>query len=156
VGKRLWLITTLLLMISFLMVGCARHPEGLKNPKELTDIEKNRVIEIALHTPEATEWLKKESKYRTTLAWVSIVWWRGEASEIRYLPFEKPETDPNYQLVPQEAAWYPGVVIHFGEPSQFVIQVAVDLAKGKAVDVMSSPDLSSPERFPTPPPKTGN
>ena len=72
-GKRLWFVVSLLGVVAFLLGGCAGHPEGLKNPRELTDSEKDRVIEIALNTPEALRQLEKESTYRASLLWVAIV-----------------------------------------------------------------------------------
>ncbi len=46
--------------MGLLVSGCAGHPEGLKNPRELTDTEKDRVVEIALNTPEALRQLETE------------------------------------------------------------------------------------------------
>ena len=35
------------------------------------------------------------------------------------------ETDPNFELVPESAAFYPAVAIRFGEPEQWIVMVAV-------------------------------
>src|SRR3990170_8466 len=151
--SRLILTISFLVLISLVMVaGCAKPPPGSQSPTELSDREKARVVEIALNTPEVQEQLKKEPKYKIDLQWVAIVWRGSEASELRYFEFDNVQNNPNYHLVSSSAVWYPGAVIHFGEPSKWVVQVAVSLEAGKAVNVLSSPDLSSPDRFPTPPP----
>lgn len=54
------LISSLLVIPVLLVSGCAGHPEGLKKPRELTDIEKDRVVEIGLNTPEALRQLDTE------------------------------------------------------------------------------------------------
>lgn len=142
----------ILAVLSIAAFGCSARPAGMESPAALSEAEKNKVIEIALDTPEAQQHLEEESSYTTDLVWVAIVWRGGEAAEIRYLPFENPQSDPNYRLVPEEAVWYPGATIRFGQPSSRVVQAAVDLETDQPVNVMSSPDLSSPDRFPTSPP----
>ncbi len=143
------LLVCLLVVMVTVVAGCAKPPLlGLKSPTELSKSDIQKVVEIALLTPEVQEELKKEPVYKADLQWVAIVWRGSEASELRYFEFNNVQNNPNYQLVSELAQWYPGVVIHFGEPSKWVIQVAVSLEAGKAVNVLSSPDLSSPGRFP--------
>ena len=73
-GTGLWLAASLLVAVALLMAGCAGHPEGMKTLRWLTDNEKDRVIEIALNTPEALRYLENESKYEIEVRWVALGW----------------------------------------------------------------------------------
>jgi len=88
--KRLWLVASLLVILSLLIGGCAQpapnpqpapvsgvlpaeHPTDFpENLRWLTDEEKERAIEIALNTPKAQECLEKESEYTTRLNWAAL------------------------------------------------------------------------------------
>jgi len=138
-----------LLVMALLMSGCG-HSKGMNSPQELTGEEKARVVEIALNTPQASEWLEAEGEYEiASLGWYAIddgTWWCFD--------YEGVETDPNRQLIPESARWYPGVTIRVGEVTITQMQIAVDLEIGKAVLVEGPyPSLSSPDRFPKPAPK---
>lgn len=138
-----------LLVVALLMSGCG-HSKGMNSPQELTEEEKVRVVEIALNTPQVSEWLEAEGEYEiTSLGWYAIddgTWWCFD--------YDGVETDPNRQLVPESARWYPGVTIRVGEVTITQMQIAVDLEIGKAVLVEGPyPSLSSPDRFPKPAPK---
>jgi len=147
--NRLWLAASLLLIVTLILSGCA-HSEGMTSPRELTEKERAEVVEIALNAPQASEWLEGESEYQIAgLSWYAIddgEWW--------CLEYEGVETDPNRQLIPESARWYPGVTIRAGEETITQMQIAVDLETGKAVLVEGPyPSLSSPDRFPKPAPK---
>jgi len=140
------LLTPSLLVILILLVsGCAGHPEGLKKPRELTDVEKDRVVEIAFNTPEALRQLEAENKYKTTeVDWLAIVWSDSEWSSYLHIDSEW-ETDPNLELVPESALFYPVVSIRFGESEQWLVTVAVDLDTEKVALVQQSPAKKGPQ-----------
>lgn len=150
--KGLWLATSSLIATALLLGGCAGDPKGMKSPRELTEDEKDRVMEIALNTPEASKWRERESKYKTGLRWIAVVWENSEASEWLSLDYEW-EADENYQFIPESAAIYPEVRIWFGEPTQWIVQVAVDLDTGKVALVEEYPARGSPTPEPPVRPK---
>jgi len=142
--KGLWAIATLLVILVPLVSGCAGHPKGWKSPRELTDIEKDRVVEIALNTPEALRQLETENKHKTTeVDWLAIVWDNSRWSAYWHIRSEW-ETDPNYELVSEAAVFYPAVTIRFGEPEEWLVTVAVDLGTEKAVLVQEYPARKGP------------
>jgi hypothetical protein len=53
-------------------------PEGIKGweqPRSLTENEKAKVIEIALNSPRASEWLQGRTDYRAgSVDWYAIIW----------------------------------------------------------------------------------
>jgi hypothetical protein len=121
----------------------------MKNPRLLTDDEKEKVLEIALKTPEALAQLEKLSHYDAKLNWNAIVWRDSEISEWRSLDYDW-ETDPNTSLVTAGSEYYAAVVINFGQPPQWQVYVAVNPDTGKAVTVMENPFRTGP----TPPKST--
>jgi len=127
----------------FLVAGCAGHPEGMKSPRELTDSEKDRVIEMALNTREASEWLKKENIYKTELEWIATVWENSEISGFWQIAYDW-EADANLKNVPESAIFYPGVLIRFGEPELWQVMAAVDLKTEKVVLVQQNPFRTGP------------
>jgi len=187
--KGLWFVVCLLVIITLLTCSCGRQPseyptqqptelpteqlttepsqksneppEGMESPRELTESEKAKVIEIALNDPKVSEWLEKESKYKIRISsWHAIVWvWEisGDGySEWRTFPYYDVETNPDYELVPESARWYPGLTITVGEWIIMGLQLVVDL-EGETV-IMSfgpCPSLSSPGRFQKKEPRVG-
>jgi len=168
--KTLWLVASLL-VATLLVGGCAIQPtrppeeeeapdiiegpgwfpENDQNFRQLTDSEKDKVIEIALSTPEVLKWLGKESKYKIRLAWAAIVWENSGYSVWQSLDYEVVDSGiPAY--VSKESNFYPEVVIHFGEPEQWVFQVDIDLETEKVVLVQEYPT----RREPIITPKDGN
>ena len=144
VKKRLWLVASLLVIVALLVGGCAGHPEGMKSPRRLTDNEEDKVVEIALNTPEALRQLETENKYKTEeVDWLAIVWDNSRWSAYWHIRSEW-ETDPNLELVPESAVFYPAVTIRFGEPEQWTVTVAVDLDTEKAVLVQEHPARKGP------------
>jgi CBS domain-containing protein len=145
-----WLFVAVsLLVVALLMGGCGQST-GVKSPRELTEEERARVVEIALNTPQVSGWLEDEGEYQIAgLDWYAIddgTWWCFE--------YEGIETDPNRQFVPESARWYPGVTIAVGEEWITQAQVAVDLETERAVLVEGPyPSLSSPGRFLKPAPE---
>jgi len=144
VREKTWLVVSLLVIVALLVGGCAGHPEGLKNPRELTNSEKDKIVEIALNTPEALRQLETENKYKITdVDWLAIVWDNSQWSSYLHIDSEW-ETDPNLKLVPESAAFYPVVSIRFGEPEQWLVAVAVDLDTEKVALVQEYPARKGP------------
>jgi len=114
----------------------ADNPESLRL---LTDEEKDRVVEMALDTTEASAWREKEPEYRAELIWYTLQ--DPAAKDSRMLSFGYYQA--LYELyselywrpgsLSKTAVWYPGVRIGFGKPQQFVIEVTVDLETGEAM-----------------------
>ena len=135
----------------------------MKSLRWLTDAEKDRVIEIALNTPEALKQLEKDSHYETRLSWIAIVWRNSEYSEYRGLDYEWVEEEilppppdnlpPGVVLstVPESAEFYSRVVINFGEPPQWQVMAAINPDTGKVALVEENPFRRGPT-----PPKEGN
>ena len=120
------------------MEGPRWFPESDKNFRRLTESEKGRVIEIALNTPEALKWREKESKYRTKVAWAAIIWENSRYSVWRSLDYGVVESGiPAH--VSKESSFYPEVVIHFGEPAQWVFQVDIDLETERVLNIEEYP-----------------
>ena len=161
--SRLWLAVILLVVAVLLAGGCAVQParspeeevepvitegsrwfpESDKNFRQLTESEKGKVIEIALNTPQALKWLKKESQYETRLGWMAIRWENSKYAEWWALDYEVVESGVPAFVSPL-AVFYPEVLIHFGEPKQWVVQVAVDLETGEVALVEEYPFRTGP------------
>ena len=129
--------------MALIMSSCT----GMGSPRELTDDEKERVIEIALNTSRASEWLEGESEYRIQeLNWYAIqgrgTWWGFE--------YDSVQTDPHRQLIPESVRWYPGVTIAAGG---MAMKIAVDLRSKRGV-MMHGPYSPSnlPDRYREPKP----
>jgi len=182
----LWWVISMLFVLAIVTVGCsepgaapqpapvsgilpAEHPTDFpENLRWLTEDEKARLMEMALATPAALEWRRKESQYTASISWIALTpSSSGEGySGYRIFEYEIVETGiPRGEVdvtppgsaekivsvgVPEEAEIYPCVHIHFGEPSVFTVMVAVDLEAGKAVYV----DYYPQRRGPVPPTKT--
>jgi hypothetical protein len=111
------------------------------NLEWLTAGEEARVIEIALGTPEATEWLEKGSVCTTRLVWVGT-WGEGSYGSLEYDVVELGV--PSLSWV-ESAVFHPGVVIHFGDPEEWVVMVGVDLTTEEVVVVDSNPVKGGPD-----------
>ena len=111
-----------LLVMALLMSSCGQTT-GIKSPRELTEEEKVRVVEIALNTPQVSEWLDKEPEYRVVRFDWYAVWDSGWAmlNDIR------PAT------IPESAAVYPGVTLANGEEVTTQMLVVVGLETEKPV-----------------------
>ena len=154
----------LIMAIVALIAGCSHDPrtiridnvgtKGFDSPQELTDSQKQRIVEIILNSPEAREQPTTESIYRTWLMWTAIVWDNSHYSYMSSFDLEDVEADPEYQTVPESAGWYPGATLYFGDPqaptAEWLIQAHVDLDADKVVYINSSPYSAAP--FTPPPP----
>ena len=121
-------------------------PDALK---WLTGSEKSKVIEIALNTPEVLEWLQKESIYRIQINWIAMYPDPSDGGYYSYRRFEYETVETGIPIYPpgrivlhgdQKAAEIrPNVRISFGEPLEWIIDVAVDLDKEEAVYIDTYP-----------------
>jgi len=155
-------VAVIVAMVS-LFASCQHHPrsiridhvgaEGFDSPQELTDSQKERIVELILNTTEARE--PTQPVYRTWLMWTAIVWDDSYYSYKDSFDLEEVESDPGYQRVPESARWYPGATLYFGDPqaptAEWLIQAHVDLEAGKVVYISSRPYSAAP----LPPPEPG-
>ena len=142
--KSKWLTgIALLSLISLLFIGCASHPKGLDNPRQLTDAEKNRVIEIAFTAPEVQKQLATSAHYTAEIDWLAVTWNGSEWSAYYHIDSEW-ETDLNLKNVPDSAVFYPYVLLRFMEPANWQIATAVDLDKEKVVLIHEYPAGKGP------------
>jgi len=171
--KRLMVAASLLVAVALLVSGCAgqpaeqpteqssEHPEGMKSLRWLTDTEKDKVIEIALNTPQALKQLEKYSQYNTSLSWIAILWDSAEYEYSEYWGFEyevvrtgiprgfsqiiTPDGEKIVGFrVPEEAEIYSRVTINFGEPPRWQVSVAVNPDTGKVALVEENPFRTGP------------
>jgi len=108
---------------------------GWQQPKALTEDEKARVVQIAVNSPEASDWLQGRTDYRVSpINWYAIVWQDGKPGEWSALEYQIVEDGiPSY--VSPYSLWYPGVTIAVGQGTIIQMQIAVDLDHGKTVMV---------------------
>jgi hypothetical protein len=137
------LITGLLVTALLLTPGCAGHPAGWTNPRELSDIEKERVTDAALDTPEIRAQLEKNPIYKTSLEWIAIVWNGSRSAEQRILDYDW-GNDPNFALVTKSSVYYALVLFNFGEPPNWQVYIAVNPDTGTAFMVMENPFRTGP------------
>jgi sugar lactone lactonase YvrE len=134
--------------------------EGWEQPRLLTEDEKAEVIEIALNSPRASEWLQGRTDYRVgSVEWYAIIWNSdGEAGTMWSLEYDRVANEGVPDFVSPYAFWYPGVTIAVGEGIIYQMQIAVDMDAEKTAMVMGPyPSLSSPDRFKNVlPPTTGS
>lgn len=161
--KAFWLLVILMALVSLVVGGCrqdgsnsktdyetasAEHPKGMESPRLLTEEEKEKVIEIALKTPEALKQMEKFDSYDVTLKWIAIVWENSELSEWSAINYDW-KNDPNFGRISGVVEFYTEVLINFGEPHAWQVYVAVNPDTGKAVFVQENPFRTGPT-----PPKT--
>ena len=149
VRNRLWLAASLLVILALLVGGCAGQPKSIK---PLTDNEKNRLIEIALNTPEASAWLEKESTYKADVRWIAIRWENSKAVGWAVLDYEDIADGTPPQFVWESATIYPRVLIRFGEPERTHVMVAIDRDTEQVVLVERLPVKGGPSLKPPPTP----
>ncbi len=159
-------IGSVALMVAMVAIagGCTHNPrtiridhvgaEGLDSPQELTDSQKQRIVEIILSTPEAKEQPPTESTYMTRLTWAAIVWDNSHYSYMYSVGLEDVEAGLDYEAVPESAAWYPGATLYYGNPqaptAEWLIQAYVDLDADKVVYINSLPYSAAPLPPPAP------
>ncbi|MHA2067627.1 MAG: hypothetical protein ACXABY_24960 [Candidatus Thorarchaeota archaeon] len=89
--------------------------------------------------------LETNKQYKMSeVDWIAIVWDNSQWSAYWRM---RPEwqTDPNYNLVPESALFYPGVTVVLGDPEDWQITVAVDLDMEKSVFVQEYPAQKGPQ-----------
>lgn len=121
---------------------------GWQQPRALTEEEKARVVQIAVNSPDASNWLQGRRDYRVSpVDWYAIEWHDGKFGG--WVMLEYPiEYDEIPCWVSQYAYWYPGVTIAVGQGTIIQMQIVIELDAGKTVIVEGPyPSLSSPDRF---------
>ena len=131
----LWsaLIVVLAATVVSIFVVYIYHPKGMESLRWLTDEEKDKVIEIALNTPEAIEMSEEYGVNKTGISWVGIVWLGNHASELWGLDYEMVTKIPDN--VPETAEFYSQVEIYFGEPERVLMRVAINPDTGKVAHI---------------------
>jgi len=133
VRRILWLVVILLLVAVLFTAGCAGHPRGMKSLRWLTNAEKEKVIEIALGTPEAMQAKEEHGIYQVNLSWVDINWIFSHASELYGLDYEMVDKIPD--KIPESAEFYSPVELYFGDPPRVLWRIAVNPDTGEVVHV---------------------
>jgi hypothetical protein len=162
IKKGLSLAIGLVAMAALLVTGCAGHVRGMKDVRWLTDAEKEKMVEIALATPQATERLAQYGPaYKADLSWVTIVWEDdGQYSEWRNYEYDivatglprgeqvitVPGSSEQMRMmgVPESAEIYSWVVINFGEPPEWQVYVAVNPDTGRVALFEENPYRMEP------------
>ncbi len=116
----------------------------MKSLRWLTDAEKDRVIEIALNTPEALQAREAYGPYKTSLGWVAIDW-RDHVGDHFGLDYDYEQAEEWIsEHVPESAEFYSRVVINFGEPPQWQVMAAINPDTGKVALVEDYPFRTGP------------
>jgi hypothetical protein len=110
--------------------------------RPLTEEEKDKAVQIALSTQEASYWLQQGFRYTTSIGWVGIVWANSRVSEVAAFDYNAIEKGIP-PTIPQSAVVYPWIHLYFGEPPKIDIMAAVDLSTDKVVHSLSF-SLKSP------------
>jgi hypothetical protein len=157
-------IGALILAMVALIAGCHHDPrsiridnagaEGFDSPQELTDSQKQRIVEIILESPEAKEKPPTESIYHISMFWTAFIWDDSGYSYMSSVNFENWEDDPGYKAIPESARWYPGANLYYGDPqaptAEWMIEAKVDLNAEKIVYINSMPYHAAPLIPPAP------
>jgi hypothetical protein len=123
-------------------------PPGIsivQTPQPLTEAEKARVIQIAVNSPEAQQWLKGRTDYRIigSVDWYAISFENDKPGSWSII-------GPGYTgagLTPPILC-FPGATVAMGEDYITQMQITVDLVSEKAVMADGPyPSMSSPGRI---------
>ena len=109
--------------------GCSGHPEGMKEFRKLTEEEKERLVEIALDTPEAKQSHEKYDEYAVAMFW-GYLNWRLKDGEYQAGGSQLVQ-DTGYDENPfsendRDGELYYFVSLYFGEPSKEMVTVAIN------------------------------
>ena len=109
-----------------------------ENLKWLAESEKQKAIDIALNTPEAREKADAGSEVITELGWILV--YSGDDEN----QYDIVETGiPEYPFYKRSETGipdlYPDVLLRFGEPSNRIIDVAINLVEEKVAYIHSYP-----------------
>ena len=135
--NRLWVVTSLLVIVALLVGGCAS-----KGIKPLTDEEKSTMIEVALAHPEVSKWLETADVYSTEVGWSAVGWNDSRATGWAHLEYEEIADGnlPSDRTFPSEStSIHPDVHIRVGEPAGKHIHVAFDRETREVVAVQLMP-----------------
>lgn len=73
--------------------------EGFDSPRELTDVQKQRAVEIILNAPETREQPPTQSIYMTRLTWAAIAWDNSHYSYMYTVGLEDVEAGLEYEEI---------------------------------------------------------
>ena len=114
-------------------------PAGpMQSPRELTEEEKDLVINTALDSPEVMAFLEEGGSFKTEPKWIARLDEESGASVSWQIDYDW-QADNRYKNVPEAAIWYPAVLIRFGEPAQQQMLVAIDLDTERVVQTHKTP-----------------
>jgi hypothetical protein len=124
-------IFTILLVCGLLICvsGCNRHPEGMKEYRRLTEEEKDRMVEIALDTPEAKTALDTFNTYSVTFGWGYVQWLKHKGEDRVTPPNVIIDEGQEENPVPEserEGELFSEVMLYFGDPSKEMVSVAIN------------------------------
>lgn len=144
--RTLWLVISLLVVVTLLVDGCAS-----KAIKPLTDDEKNEMVEMALAHPEVSKWLDEADVYSTEVGWVVIAWEDSRAVGWYRMDYEdikdgEPPSDIAY--VTDDVTINLQLYIRVGEPTRLFISVIFNQDKKEVLAVELQP--GRPTAGPTP------
>jgi hypothetical protein len=141
----------------------AEHPTDFpESLRWLTEEEQARMTEIALSTPAALEWLQKESQYQVSIGWIALNPSHSGEGYSGYRRFEYDIVEEGIPRgtvditppgsaekivsvgVPEDAEIYPEITILFGEPAEWVVSAAIDLATERVVYSENYPARKGP------------
>lgn len=120
-----------------IMDSSSGHPKGMESLRWLTDAEKDRVIEIALNTPEALALLETETYYEASVRWVAINWLNDHAAALWELDYEEadggvPEGVPeSWELYSQVEIYIAGATYY----PMYLLRVAINPDTGEVAHV---------------------
>jgi len=125
-------------LLTLPLVGCGG------SEYRLSKSEKQKVVKIALNTPEVSERLEEEGQYVVRFMWMAVVWRDSEPSEVQFFYCDELEKRPG--SVSESAVFYPGVIIYIaGQPGSLIVAVSLDTEQTvhvKHLSVYESPQFS--------------
>lgn len=127
--ERLSTIVISIIAVILLMSGCGGPPTGMNEFRQLTENEKDRLVEIALDTEDAKRSLERHDTYVVLFGWAEITWQKPEGE---YIPREihithEDDLDENQaQNLGKKSELYADVTFYFGEPSRVRLDVIIN------------------------------
>jgi len=155
-GKTAWLAAGLIMIIGLLAGGCAPSAEATAPTEEpryfpeglrwLTEEEQSNLLETALATAATQELLETGLEYQTGIRWLALTPNPEGEGYAGYSGFEYEIVAVGIPVsVPDDADLYPGVIIWFGMPAEYIVSVAIDPETWQVVYEASYPDRGTPE-----------
>lgn len=116
-------------------------PAGLLHgPRILSEDEKDLAERIALNSLELKGYLEKNGTFETELEWLARLCDKSGSCTGWQIDYNW-EDDARFKAVPEDAVWYPAVVVRFSGSNNSIV-VAVDMEKENVVYIQGPPDLT--------------